>query len=186
MHGLQPHELRDVAGHLRPEHFDAGQTVYRQGAEGESLYIVDQGQVQVSGGAGTLATIGAGEVFGEGAFLTGEPRSTTVTALTEVVAWSLGRADFEQLAPRYPFMALNLSRMMSRRLRERNLRTPAVVATDRPSLLHRLPLLHQPSLLVVTAPPSTPSAAGALTGLANALLSFHTLVARAARVPRCA
>ena len=83
--------------------------------------------MQVDGAAGVLATIGAGEVFGEGAFLTGEPRSTTVTALTDVIAWSLGRADFEQLALRYPSLALNLSRMVSRRLRERNLRAPAAV-----------------------------------------------------------
>ena len=80
MHGLQSHELHDVVSHLRPEHFDPGQTIYRQGAEGEALYLIDQGQVQINGASGVLATIGAGEVFGEGAFLTGEPRSTTVTA----------------------------------------------------------------------------------------------------------
>ena len=155
MHGLHPNELRDVAGHLRPEHFDAGQTVYRQGAEGETLYLLDQGQVQAGSTAGVLATIGAGDVFGEGAFLTGEPRSTTVTALTEVIAWSLGRADFEQLALRYPSLALNLSRMMSRRLRERNLRVSAVVVTPAPVVAP-----------VVTPAPAAPSAVpGALTGL---------------------
>lgn len=176
MHGLQPHELRDIAGHLRPEHFDAGQTVYRQNTEGDSLYLIDQGQVRVSGGAGTLATIGAGEVFGEGAFLTGEPRSTTVTALTEVTAWSLGRTDFEQLALRYPAMALNLSRMMSRRLRERNLRTAAVVAAATPVVAPAPTVTSAPTVVpapavvpVVTEPPATSTAApGALTGLQRA------------------
>ena len=38
-----------MAAHLRPEHFTAGQTVYRQGAEGDSMYLIDEGQVQVSG-----------------------------------------------------------------------------------------------------------------------------------------
>lgn len=130
MHGLQSRELRDIAGHLRPEHFDAGQTVYRQGSEGEALYLIDQGQVQIGSTAGAFATIGAGDIFGEGGFLTGEPRSVTVTALTDVVAWSLGRSDFEQLAMHYPVLALNLSRMVTRRLRERNLRaTPAAAVT---------------------------------------------------------
>ena len=49
-----------------------------------------------------IATIGAGESFGEGAFLTGEPRSTTAIALTDVIAWSLSRADFEQIAAALP------------------------------------------------------------------------------------
>ncbi len=167
MHGLQPHELRDVAAHLRPEHFDAGQTVYRQGAEGEALYLLDQGQVQVSSNAGVIATIGAGDVFGEGAFLTGETRSTTITALTDVVAWSLGRTDFEQLALRYPSLALNLSRTMSRRLRERNLR--AAVITTAPAVTPAVTSLPAAAPVVMPPPAAPPSAVpGALTGLHRA------------------
>ena len=132
MRGLGQPELRDIATHLRPEHFKAGQTIYRQGAEGEAMYLIDSGQVQVGGVTAVIATIGGGEAFGEGAFLTGEPRSTTATALTDVEAWSLGRADFEQLALRYPILALNLSRMVSRRLRERNLRAPVAAAAPLP------------------------------------------------------
>jgi len=168
MHGLQPHELHDVAAHLRPEHWDAGQTVYRQGTEGETLYLVDQGQVQVSNAVGVLATVGASEVFGEGAFLTGEPRSTTTTALTDVIGWSLGRNDFEQLALHYPSLALNLSRMMSRRLRERNLRSAAAVMAPAPVVASAIPSMSA----VAPAAPSpavAPSAVpGALTGLHRA------------------
>jgi CRP-like cAMP-binding protein len=153
MRGLGQQELRDVTSHLRPERFKAGQTVYRQGAEGEAMYLIDAGQVQVGGVSSVIATIGAGEVFGEGAFLTGEPRSTTATALTDVEAWSLGRADFEQLALRYPVLALNLSRMVSRRLRERNLRTPAAVPV---------------AAAAPPPPPAAPAVTGALTGLNRA------------------
>jgi hypothetical protein len=109
----------------------------------------------VGGVNAVIATIGGGEVFGEGAFLTGEPRSTTATALTDVEAWSLGRADFEQLAMRYPVLALNLSRMVSRRLRERNLRVPAAVVT---------PL----AAAATPPPPPAPAVTGALTGLNRA------------------
>jgi CRP-like cAMP-binding protein len=112
--------------------------------------------VQLAGSAGVIATIEAGEVFGEGAFLTGEPRSTTVTALTNVIAWSLGRADFEQVALRYPVLALNLSRMVSRRLRERNLRASAPVAVP----------------MAPTQPlPVREETAGALTGLYRASMA---------------
>lgn len=125
--GLSSEQLREVAGYLRPEHFTAGQVIYRRGAEGETLYLVDEGRVQVAGPTGTLATLGPGQSFGEGAFLTGEPRSTEATALTDVTAWSLARRDFEELALRYPVLALNLSRLVTRKLRERNLRAEAAV-----------------------------------------------------------
>jgi CRP-like cAMP-binding protein len=162
MHGLGQQELRDITAHLRPEHFAGGQTVYRQGTEGEAMYLIDDGQVQVAGVGGVIATIGAGESFGEGAFLTGEPRSTTATALTEVVAWSLNRADFEQLALRYPILALNLSRMVSRRLRERNLRSTPAAA----------PVAATVAAAAIATPPPPPPAGdavpGALTGLHRA------------------
>ncbi len=125
--GLSSEQLREVASHLRPEHFAAGQVIYRRGAEGDTLYLVDEGRVQVAGPTGTLATLGPGESFGEGAFLTGEPRSTEATALTDVTAWSLARNDFEELALRFPILALNLSRLVSRKLREQTLRAGAAV-----------------------------------------------------------
>lgn len=125
--GLSSEQLREVASYLRPEHFTAGQVIYRRGAEGEILYLVDEGRVQVAGPTGTLATLDPGQSFGEGAFLTGEPRSTEATALTDVTAWSLARRDFEELALRFPILALNLSRLVTRKLRERNLRAEATV-----------------------------------------------------------
>lgn len=132
--GLTTSQLREVAGHLRPEHFTAGQTVYQLGSEGDTLYLVDQGQVQVTGAAGVSRIAGNGETFGEGAFLTGEPRSTEPVALADTIAWSLARTDFEALVLRYPSLALNLSRVLSRRLRENNLHAaPAVQVMTAPA-----------------------------------------------------
>lgn len=130
--GLSSEQLREVASYLRPEHFTAGQVIYRRGTEGDTLYLVDEGRVQVVGPTGTLATLGPGQSFGEGAFLTGEPRSTEATAMTDVTAWSLARSDFEELALRYPVLALNLSRLVTRKLRERNLRAGAAVQVVQP------------------------------------------------------
>ncbi len=158
MQGLQAHELREVASHLRPEQFKRGQVIYREGTEGDAMFLVDDGQVQLAGAAGVLATIAGGEVFGEGAFLTGDPRSTTATAVTDVVAFSLGRADFEQLALKYPVMALNLSRVITRRLRQSNLRgaVPAAAA-----------VVAATSRSVEPVAPG-PETAGTLTGLYKA------------------
>lgn len=158
MAGLAPDALREIAGHMRPQQFRAGQVVYNEGSTGDSLFLIEQGQVQVQVSGQVIATTGRGETFGEGAFLTGEPRSTTITATSDVTAWSLDRGDFEALALRHPALALNLSRLVIRRLRERNLRASAQIAIA-PGPQYPVA---QP---VRTVEPPMPAASGTLTGL---------------------
>ena len=46
--GLTADQLHEVAEHMRPEHFNAGETIYNRGAEGDHLYVIDQGKVEVT------------------------------------------------------------------------------------------------------------------------------------------
>ncbi len=154
--GLTSGQLREVADHLQAQHFAAGEIIYRLGTEGDTMYLVDQGRVQISNAAGVSRIAASSETFGEGAFLTGEPRSTEAVAVIDTVGWSLARADFEALVLHFPSLALNLSRVLSRRLRENNLRAA-------------------PAVQVMTAPASRPAAqpqpaavTGALVGLNRA------------------
>jgi CRP-like cAMP-binding protein len=114
LNGLTQEQVREVAQHLQPEHFTAGQSIYRQGMPGDSLYLIEEGQVSVQsrdpqGEAQVWATLVSGEFFGETSLLTGEPHEADVIALTDVTAWALNRSDFEALVLRYPSLALNLS-----------------------------------------------------------------------------
>lgn len=127
MAGLSHAQLSEVIGHLRPEHFSAGQTIFQRGSEGDALFLVDEGRVQLSGPTGGFATVESGGSFGESGFLTGETHDSDALALTEVTAWSFNRADFEELALRNPILALNFSRVVSRHLRESTLRGAATV-----------------------------------------------------------
>ena len=155
MAGLSHAQLSDVVGHLRPEHFSAGQTIFQRGAEGDALYLVDEGRVNLSGPTGSLATVESGGSFGEGGFLTAETHDSDAIALTDVTAWSLNRSDFEELALRHPALALNFGRVVSRHLRESTLRASTTVQ-------------------VIQAPPPAPVPAqaaamtGALVGLNRA------------------
>ncbi len=139
MNGLTREQISEVATHLRPEQFAAGQAIYRRGEPGEALHLIESGQVSVQartpGGAiQSLGTLGPGEFFGETSLLTGEAHGTDVVAQTDVVAWSLGRTDFETLVLRYPSLALNLSRLLSQRLRENTERAiTSVVVMPAPS-----------------------------------------------------
>jgi CRP-like cAMP-binding protein len=123
LNGLTQEQVAEVAEHLQLERFSAGQSVYRQGMPGDSLYLIEEGQVSVQsrdcqGAAQIWATLGSGDFFGETSMLTGEPHEADVIALTDITAWALTRADFEALVLRYPSLALNLSRVLGRRLRE--------------------------------------------------------------------
>ncbi|HEX9117999.1 MAG TPA: cyclic nucleotide-binding domain-containing protein, partial [Anaerolineae bacterium] len=121
----KPEELREIAGYLKPMHFRSGQAVYERGQPGDALYLIEQGRVSVqartSEGRGrVLAVMGPGDFVGETALLTGEPHATDATAQNEVSAWALTREDFEILLAQYPILAVNLSRVLSYRLRQSN------------------------------------------------------------------
>ncbi len=125
MAGLGSEQLREIAQHMQAEKISAGQPIYYRGTPGVALYLVEQGQValRVPELEQPVAVVGPGEVFGESALLDGEPHSVDTVALSEVAAWTLTRSDFEKLVLRYPSLALNLSRMLSHRLRASNERT---------------------------------------------------------------
>jgi len=63
------------------------------------LSVTAEGQSRV------IARIGSGEAFGEMGLMTGEPRTATATALTEVVCYRLDKAGFKDILQRRPEIA---------------------------------------------------------------------------------
>ncbi len=72
----------------------AGEAVIREGEPGELFYIVESGEVEVTKEGRHVATLGAGDYFGEIALLRDVPRTATVTAKSETVLQALDRATF--------------------------------------------------------------------------------------------
>lgn len=86
---LTDEQVRTLARHARLERYTAGERLVRQGDEGRSLFVVRSGEVRVERSevgepARELARLGAGSFFGEASLLTGEPRSASVVASSEV------------------------------------------------------------------------------------------------------
>jgi CRP-like cAMP-binding protein len=85
------------------------------------MFFIEAGRVRVDRASGAktvaIAELAAGDLFGEMALLTGNPRSATVAALTNVDLWALSQSDFDDLVTTYPNLALALSRLLSERLR---------------------------------------------------------------------
>jgi sigma-B regulation protein RsbU (phosphoserine phosphatase) len=123
--GLDAETAASVLQHLHRETVRAGQVVFEQESSGENLYVIESGQVQVirlleNGMEDVLATLEAGEIFGEMALLEQQPRSAQVVASSDVQLLSLSRQTFDHLIHESPRLAIHLLQRISARLRQRN------------------------------------------------------------------
>lgn len=95
----------------------AGETIVREGEEGDAAYIVLDGHCQATrmaaGRQEVLRLIGPGEMFGETAVLTGAPRSATVTALLETTVAVVDRVLLREEMERASFMSLAIRTVAS-------------------------------------------------------------------------
>jgi small-conductance mechanosensitive channel len=99
---LSDDQVRDLAADSAQARFTAGELLFRQGEAGDSLVLVQAGRlrVDVADAAGrpvTVAHRGPGEYVGEMSLLTGEARSATVCAETEVDAIIVPKAAVAEL-----------------------------------------------------------------------------------------
>src|SRR5438876_3715239 len=62
----------------------AGKTLVKEGETGRELYVLVRGTARATRGGRSLREMGAGDFFGELAFLSHGPRTATVTATTDV------------------------------------------------------------------------------------------------------
>lgn len=99
--GLPESALKLLAGTARWQEFAPGEAVVREGDASRALFVIARGGAVVQRGGQEIARVGAGEVFGEMAFLSGEPRTATVRAdsalaVVEVDSQALGALLFHQ------------------------------------------------------------------------------------------
>lgn len=101
-----------------------GHHLFRQGDEGDSMFVVAAGRLQVfrnrsSGLKDNLGHIVPGETVGEMALITGEPRTADIVAMRDSVLARLSKANFEALSQQYPHALLHISRNIIKRLQNR-------------------------------------------------------------------
>lgn len=104
----------------RREYF-SGDTLCREDEPGDSLFIVSEGEVGVSGRDTrgeivTLATLSAGDFFGEYGYFTRKKRMATVTAITACVVLELQREDLDRIVQEMPSVKEVLQVFYRRRL----------------------------------------------------------------------
>ena len=92
---------------IRREHFEPNEVVFREGDRGDRLYVIVDGEVdvvrQVPGqGEVALRRLGAGEVFGEIALISEQPRSASIRSVTTVNVLVVDREAFHALFSNLP------------------------------------------------------------------------------------
>jgi MFS superfamily sulfate permease-like transporter len=108
----------------------AGEVIFAQGDEGDALYYISRGSVDISihieatGLDKRLQSLTEGNIFGEMAILDSKPRAASVTAATDTVCYRLGVEEFEKIKSEDPEAGTkllnNFCKMFSERMRSAN------------------------------------------------------------------
>ena len=104
--------------------YTGGEIIFREGEEGEEMYVIQAGKVNITksthSGEVTIATLEAGEVFGEMALFDKMPRSATALAEEDARILTVDKRKFFSSISRDPTLAFKILESMSQRLRKIN------------------------------------------------------------------
>jgi NADH dehydrogenase len=108
---------------IRREHFEPGQVIFREGDHGEWLYVVVDGEVEVSRdlpgrGEAVLRTLGPGECFGEIALLGDHLRTATTRSRTGANLLAVDRDAFHALFSTLPPLREFFERLIEERMKQ--------------------------------------------------------------------
>jgi CRP-like cAMP-binding protein len=120
---LSEADIELVAQSTRVQNYKSGQTIVREGHAGAAFFILFSGRVQVikrkAGSAEeVVATLGAGEFFGEFATMKHKHRWASVHAVEETVCLVIWRTDFESFIQQFPVVAARVKSTLAVRYAE--------------------------------------------------------------------
>ena len=100
--GLSPEQREVLVLHFQPVTAAPGERIIRAGDSADALYLIAQGEVEITMSGNQINIRGPGEFFGEMALLSGGKRSADVTALDYSRFAVLKERDFRRFLRRYP------------------------------------------------------------------------------------
>lgn len=108
---------RELAALAADHLFASGEAIVRQGDRGSSMFVVLKGRVDVvlEPSGQQVATLDAGGFFGEMSMLTGDPRTATVRAATNVQALEIAAEDMRRVAMATPGLVEHMARVVADR-----------------------------------------------------------------------
>jgi len=136
----QLHELAEMA---TCSSFAPGESVVRQGDEGESVFIVVSGRLEVLRGKGHemlshIAYLGASDIFGEMALCTGEARTATVITTEECVLLEIRRQHLTPLMEKNPHIIETIGSLIAERREQLKNISESRAETRRQALISKM------------------------------------------------
>jgi len=131
----------DVTDRVSHAHFEPGDYIIRQGEPPSGFYVIETGEVEIvrtspeKPAGEVIATLGAGNFFGEGALLNNHPRTASVRARTALEVVTMGRNVFTTISKSLAPLRTALTAAITRRSPSAWQERPAVLAA-----LRELPL----------------------------------------------
>ena len=115
--GCSKKDLQTIARQVREITHDAGYVIATEGDPGAGLFVIGDGEADVTIGGKRVNHLEAGDFFGEMALLDGGPRTATVTATTPITLYALTEWVFRGLLAEHPSIAMRTLETMASRLR---------------------------------------------------------------------
>lgn len=123
---VKPEYLPSIAQRAEQRAYKRGQIIFNEGDPGDTLYILKLGSVGVFlvdskvGLRFELARLRSGQVFGEMAMLTEQPRNATCQAIEDTVCILISRSTFMAIVERIPQVALAVAEVLASRVNQLN------------------------------------------------------------------
>jgi CRP-like cAMP-binding protein len=120
--------LYNISSKVQEVEYDSDEVVIHINDEGDALYIIQSGSVQVLEPADfqkneiVLADLKCGDYFGEMALLTEEKRSATIRTSSPSTLLRLSKGDFQKLIDSNPSLYIPIAYVLSQRLKEGNVK----------------------------------------------------------------
>jgi CRP-like cAMP-binding protein len=120
---LDEAKMRSLAAQSRPAFFRAGTNLMAQGEFGAAMFVITEGEVAVTftdaeAREQTVAKLGPRDIVGEMSLFTGDRRTATVTALTNVQAIEIGKAALEKIFAQAPALLDTFAGVLAKRQKE--------------------------------------------------------------------
>jgi CRP/FNR family cyclic AMP-dependent transcriptional regulator len=115
--------LAELAPLMQQKEVVQGTLIFEEGEQGDCMYIILSGEIEIHKGKTVLAVLKEKEVFGELSLLDAETRSASATAKTDCLLFKIDQEPFYELIESRPEVAMGFIKILCKRLRQLNDKT---------------------------------------------------------------
>lgn len=97
MKNLDPVQVKEITNCMYPVNYSKNDLIIKEGEVGKSVFVMEQGLLQVLKGEKIFHTMGKGKIFGELAILCNTTRTATIKAIEDCKLWAIDRECFQTI-----------------------------------------------------------------------------------------